>query len=176
MRVMGLLSMHLDGIVSSRRCLMPRGVYVRPTAHDRFWAKVDKTGDCWIWLGSMLKDGYGNFNEGRKTIPAHRFSFKEFIGPIPTGKLVRHTCDNPSCVRPSHLVLGTQKDNCADAVERGRNVRGESHGMSKITASKALEVKVALASGRGLKDVALLTGVAYSTVNDIKRGRAWSWV
>lgn len=155
---------------------MPRGKYPRPSPVERFLANVSKTDTCWLWVGSFLKDGYGNFNENRKTIPAHRFSYKEFVGPIPVGKLVRHKCDNPACVRPDHLILGTQKDNCADAVERGRNVRGGSHGMSKITEDQALAVKLALGAGKKQKEVSVLTGVPYATVNDIKRGRAWAWL
>lgn len=92
---------------------------------DRFWAKVDRRGDdeCWEWRGG--KQGRPGFDYGRyyldgKTVPAHRYMYENVHGPA-TGLVVRHRCDNPPCVNPGHLQLGTHKDNTRDCVERGRN-------------------------------------------------------
>jgi hypothetical protein len=88
---------------------------------DRFWSRVDKGAGCWEWTGGK-SDGYGQLCDeyGRK-VRAHRYSYTIHHGPIPSGRVVRHTCDNPGCVNPSHLLLGTQLDNAADRDVRGRN-------------------------------------------------------
>jgi hypothetical protein len=108
---------------------MPR-MPIPASVLNRFWAKVNKDGpiheehgQCWNWLGG-LTFGYGNFcalGEGR----AHRVSYIIHNGKIPKGLFVLHKCDNPSCVNPKHLFLGTQKDNVADCVTKGRFATGE---------------------------------------------------
>jgi hypothetical protein len=87
----------------------------------RFWDKVYKTERCWVWVGTRQKGGYGVFKLGESLFFAHRVCHVMTKGPIPEGQVVRHTCDNPFCVRPNHLVLGTQAQNMMDKNERGRN-------------------------------------------------------
>lgn len=87
---------------------------------DRFWSKVDKTGDCWIWQ-STLRNGYGIFHYQKKKVSAHRLAYELVVGP-PGDKKVRHTCDTPACVRPEHLVLGSYKDNSRDMLDRDRHI------------------------------------------------------
>lgn len=90
----------------------------------RFWEKVRRSKNgCWNWVGAVMRSrgGYGAFNRGnRKVISAHRFSWEVHNGSIPKGMFVCHHCDNPKCVRPNHLFLGTHKDNMSDATEKGR--------------------------------------------------------
>lgn len=98
-----------------------------------FWDLVDKTpgngpsGDCWIWTGSSLKvletgrGGYGTYKGGKNKILAHRFSYQEKIGNIPDGYQVLHKCDVRLCVNPSHLFIGTPKDNTWDMINKGRD-------------------------------------------------------
>ena len=93
----------------------------RPIAAEVFWSRVQKTDGCWWWKGRCDKDGYGKFNTDGRTLRAHRFAY-ELTYNVSLGEMLgRHTCDNPSCVRPDHIVPGTAKDNYEDARQRGRN-------------------------------------------------------
>lgn len=90
-----------------------------------FSAKVDKKGtdECWEWKANKFSSGYGQFAAGKgHSTKAHRYSWELFFGPIPEGKFVLHKCDNPGCVNPYHLYLGSKCDNARDAVVRGRHV------------------------------------------------------
>lgn len=86
---------------------------------ERFWNKVDTSKECWIWTASKSRHGYGFFRVDGKTWEAHRWIFIHINGYVP--EVVMHTCDNPSCVRPSHLIGGTRKDNQIDMRLKGRS-------------------------------------------------------
>lgn len=98
----------------------PRGVNIDDSVIARFWAKVEKGDGCWEWNAARNRGGYGQLQIGRRPYVAHRVSWTIANGPIPDGLIVRHTCDNPPCVRPDHLETGTLKDNAQDTVLRGR--------------------------------------------------------
>lgn len=87
---------------------------------ERFLRFVRKTESCWIWLGSIDKQGYGCFNDRSKTVKAHRWAYKLFKGTLIGGPQVCHTCDNPICVNPDHLYLGNPLQNMQDLKDRNR--------------------------------------------------------
>jgi hypothetical protein len=89
----------------------------------RFWAHVDKTGECWVWTGARNAAGYGDFHRGggMNHVFAHRYSWELVHGSLPEGRLVLHHCDNPPCVNPKHLFDGTHADNTRDMIRKGRD-------------------------------------------------------
>lgn len=109
------------------------------TIEDRFWAKVDRGGECWRWTAGCDSSGYGSLRVEHAKISAHRLSWQLHHGPIPPGQNVLHRCDNPRCVRPSHLFLGTQADNIADMLAKGRGCfDGMSPAERRAYAAKGL--------------------------------------
>lgn len=98
----------------------------KTTASERFWAKVDKTGSCWLWTGAVDRDGYGSFTaffDGQKKfLRAHRFAYQLCKGEIAHGLFVCHSCDVPLCVNPDHLWLGTPADNVSDMLAKKRHL------------------------------------------------------
>lgn len=114
---------------------------------ERFWSKVNKSGDCWLWTGSRFPKGYGQAFVDRYPMGAHRVSWILTFGEIPTGQQVLHHCDNPPCVRPDHLFLGTHKDNMRDRNTKKRMAYGNRSGMSKVTEDEVREILRLYASG-----------------------------
>ncbi len=92
---------------------------------ERFWSRVKKTDACWEWMGHRESQGYGRFGWHKNPWlgRAHRFAWHVSYGPVPDGLFVLHRCDNPPCVRPDHLFLGTAKDNMQDCLKKGRKIR-----------------------------------------------------
>lgn len=145
----------------------------------RFWARVVVAEDgCWLWTGGKNKRGYGVYREitGRKgkTILAHRFAYRERVGPIPKGLCVLHTCDAPACCNPSHLWLGTRADNNADKKAKGRSARGETHGMATLSEGLVREIRARLRDGESSAAIARSLMIAQSTVSLIKNRKRWS--
>ncbi len=93
------------------------------TIEERFWEKVDiKIGHCWEWTRHKDKDGYGRLRANNKDLRAHRLSWEiNNNKPVPPGMSVIHSCDNPSCVNPAHLSVGTNKENTLDSIRKGRS-------------------------------------------------------
>lgn len=140
---------------------------------ENFWAKVDKSGECWNWTAFKSK-GYGYIMCGWKNpVRAHRFSWVLHNGDIPDGMFVCHRCDNPSCVRPDHLFLGTPADNVIDMVMKGRNVAcpGPKNGAVKLTPE---QVRAIYLDPRTNKEIGISYGIASSLASYIRQRRLWS--
>jgi hypothetical protein len=128
---------------------------------------------CWVWKGSKRK-GYGLMWRDGQATSAHRVCYEAFKGPIPKGMVVRHSCDNPSCINPGHLDLGTQAENVADREARGRrDVKGEQVGTAKLTEANVLEIRSSEVSGVKL---AKKFGVHPTTISFIKSRKTWTHV
>ena len=117
--------------------------YSHLSPKDRFLNLVEKTDDCWNWIGCLNAGGYGytSICKGKKkvrNIVAHRRAYELFVGPIPDDFLVLHKCDNPPCVNPNHLFIGTQKDNVADMFRKGRQKNGPNSISATARALKRL--------------------------------------
>ena len=156
----------------------------------RFWRMVDKRGpdDCWGWTGGKTPFGHGRFRRGRKDegqVGPHCFSYELHVGPITDGLFVLHKCDNPSCVNPSHLFLGTQSANLQDCRDKGRlqghfqngpdarRRRGSSHPVSKLTEAQIPAIRQ---DPRSYCAIAKDYGVDNSLIGRIKRREAWAHV
>ena len=114
--------MLLSGLLKTIQTMEANAEQQVPAWAERFWSKVLKVeGGCWEWQAGKFTTGYGQFGLDKKQRTAHRVSYELANGPIPDGLLVRHACDNPGCVNPAHLLLGTHKDNTWDMILRGRS-------------------------------------------------------
>ena len=142
----------------------------------RFWSKVKRGPGCWEWTGSKDRNGYGGIRIGGKLKKAHRVSWELGHGSIPKDMCVCHTCDNPSCVRLSHLWLGTKKDNTQDAINKNRlridclGGLGEAHPNSTLT---TFDVRSIRKDNRLQAIIAQEYGIDPSTVSCIKRRTRW---
>lgn len=142
---------------------------------ERFWKKVRKSDGCWEWTGGRHVDGHGQWRpSGRMNGPSvytHRYAYEITHGPIPEGLKVCHRCDNPACVRPEHLFLGTQRDNLADMTQKGRRSRWT--GRRKIRPHQVPVIKWLIASGFSTRAIAEAYGVDGKTIWAIGAGRSW---
>lgn len=157
----------------------------------RFWSKAIRTeiDECWIWIAGKLGAGYGNFAFRGTGCPAHRFSWMLFNKKeIPSGMLVMHTCDNPPCVNPKHLVLGTTADNIADKCSKGRQrkgdnhparvnpnflKRGDDHHYSKLTSEQVLEIRALKGKMKNVS-IAKKFKVTDGTISMIMKRKIWA--
>ncbi len=140
-----------------------------------FWTRVKKTRKCWLWTKHTDKDGYGNFWVKDKPIRTHIYVMLYTLKvKIPKGSFVCHTCDNPTCVRPSHLFIGTPKQNSEDRDAKGRGIRGEKCHLAKLTA-KAVKYIRSLHKPNHRK-IAEQYGVTRSVISNMLRGLTWKHV
>ena len=149
----------------------------RQVISERFFKKVEfLTNLCWKWTGCRTKGGYGRTGFEGKTTGAHRLSWILHFGPIPDGLHVLHKCDNPSCIRPDHLFLGTFQDNMQDKVNKGRGSgpKGVLNPNAKLTGEKACQIFQRYQAGEQMKILASEFGVTAPCVHDICWGRTWT--
>lgn len=159
-----------------------------PTTLARFWRKVRRTEDCWEWQGCLNRQNYGKFHSRPVLWLAHRFAYTIAHGPIPTGLCVLHRCDNPRCVRPDHLFLGSIADNNADMAAKGRRgisgfVRvprkqtGTDNHMAKLTDEVVRDIRARYASGgASLSTLAREYGCSPNTISRAIHRVSWKHV
>lgn len=164
----------------------------RKTVEERFWEKVQKTDGCWLWTGAGSKSelGYGLFYFNGRYMGAHRASWIMRHGEIPDDLFVCHHCDNPTCIRPAHLFLGTQKENLADRESKGRTLKGKDHwahqkperlargsfhGNTRLTESVVREMRQKYADKKASQnELSREYGLSQASVNSILMGKTWA--
>lgn len=148
---------------------------------ERFLSKVCKTPGCWNWQGSTIPDGYGQLQVCGRGVLAHRLSYELFIGPIINSLHVLHSCDNRLCVRPSHLRLGTNRENIQDAFDRGRRQKGQGlvpttfhNGVHHVlTPEDVRAIRESYKNGDSYRELAQRYGVTIVTISHVVRRVTW---
>lgn len=149
---------------------------------ERFWRHVLKTDTCWIWTAGRLTRGYGSIRIGGRSETTHRLSWELHFGPIPAGLSVLHNCDNPPCVRPEHLFLGTDADNVRDMFSKGRQAiregrRGETNNKAKLTTTQVIEIRRQYDAGIiTQRDLATNFTVCLDTIRKIVHRIYWTHI
>ena len=154
----------------------------QPTPLERYWGYVDTSGGpdaCWPWTGH-LRYGYGQIRIGnRQQVAAHRWGYEQRVGPIPEGHGILHRCDNPPCQNDRHWFTGTQADNNADKMQKGRqrNLRGGQHPNAQLSEEQVRAIRQSHAAG-GITygELAPLFGISKSLVSQIVARTAWKHV
>lgn len=170
--------------IKARPCKACGGVF-KPTCGVHYFCSAKCTvrhgavrdaNGCLIGRFHLDRYGYGQVmlaGEGRKNTTAHKISYRENVGPIPDRMCVCHSCDNPACIEPLHLFLGTHGDNKADSVKKGRHARGSRVGMAKLTEPQAIAI---FSDRRKLRVIAAEYGVSPYAIQDVRYGRVWGHV
>ena len=141
---------------------------------QKFWSKVNKTSECWLWTAYKDKDGYGKFWYEGRTRKAHRISWLLSGREIPEGNVLRHKCRNRHCVNPEHLETGTLAENQADRIRDGTSSRGIKNGSVKLTEEHVKHIR-ARATESGV-ELAKEFGVSPPSISRIILRKSWKWL
>ncbi len=145
----------------------------------RFWRYVNKTVSCWLWTAATSDKGYGLIGDGSGIVRAHRLSYESHFGAIPDRMCVLHDCpeeDNPACVNPDHLWLGTQKENMRDMVEKGRSARGARASGAKLSEHQVREIRKLYEDGFSQYRIAEEYDVSQRNISMIVRRKTWTHI
>lgn len=134
-----------------------------------------EAGPCWEWPGMRNEHGYGIFMRNGERIRAHRVAYEAHTGMKP-GRVLRHTCDNPPCCNPAHLLPGTFRDNSQDMVSRGRSRKGRRHPQAKLDERAVVEMRQLHAGGVSLSELARRYSVSKSNVFQIVKRHTWTHI
>lgn len=134
---------------------------------------VDEGSGCWLWMGGLTKQGYGHFRSNYTRYVAHRASYEVFVGAVPDDMFVCHKCDNPQCVNPSHLFVGTPQDNSRDMASKKRHMFGQINGNAKLTEEQARTILSLKDCGKSRQAIADDFGICRVTVSKIWTGELW---
>lgn len=144
----------------------------------RFWSKARKgeADGCWPWTSNLFTGGYGAFAPGDGSRGyAHRFAYEISIGEIPAKTCVCHRCDNPGCVNPAHLFLGSHAENMADKARKGRAPRGTQHWSAVLDDQKVLDIRQKYSTGQFSQEgLGALFGVSKTTINKVVNALNWT--
>ncbi len=144
---------------------------------ERFWEKVAKSDGCWLWTGARTPHGYGCLSRSGERALASRVSWELHHGPIPPGLHVLHRCDNPPCVRPDHLFLGTHADNMADMARKKRIPVGAARWNAKLTPEIVREIRKRYKQGDcAVGQISDELGCSHSLISMIVRRKRWKCV
>lgn len=180
-RAKGYCAMHYGRLRSTGDPLKTKPKGKRVPIEERFWQRAKKSdiSGCLEWTGSKNDDGYGIVGENGRCHLAHRIAYRLHTGVDPGEAKVCHRCDNPACVNPDHLFLGTQAENIADRNVKGRtrSARGEAHYAVKLQASDVCQIRDMIGTdGNTHASIAKLYGVAEGTIGSIHRRKNWAWL
>lgn len=155
----------------------------RGPKEPRHWYSVDPVAGCWNWKGVLSETGYATTRYNGRYVGAHRAYYAHYVEPIPPHRVVMHTCDNPACVNPEHLRLGTQGENIADRNAKGRGKGwvydqgpGSERANAKLDEAKVIEIRARAAAGEMFKDLAAEFGVSGTTISVVVNRKAWTHV
>lgn len=151
-------------------------INLSPANLSRFWVKVQKGDGCWEWSATKNNRGYGMVGINYHHYLAHRISYLIHNGPFQKRAKVLHKCDNPKCVNPEHLFLGSMKDNTKDMLEKGRGAVGTRSIHAKVTEDDVLQMRIMSSEGASTAEIARRFGLTPGTVSVAVRGLKWKHV
>jgi hypothetical protein len=138
--------------------------------------KAHHSDECLVWPYARVSAGYGNIKHKGRYMSVHRLAYSIFVRRIRVNKLIRHSCDNPPCFNPRHLLSGTHRQNSREMVERGRSSRGVGRPAAKLTDAKVRKIRMLRCDGFKLAELAKMFKVSYFAIEQVLNGKRWKHV